>query len=417
VLWRVVLVCALLALWVAFLRRDSNGDTIAFVSGILVVVSLLSAQLLRQKYYAPAVWMFIGGMIVATALPMGTGNINAIHVAPFTFSILVFLMGLLLPPGHTFLALGLTIALTLGVPFGVTGGWDFFSVYTVGALGLSLTAALLAVQVTGELYQITDWALLNYQRERRTSIDLFENRQQLEKTLRRSTVLGEKLQQINSELENAKHFRGQFLANMSHELRTPLNAIIGFSETMLSFPIMYDEVELPDAYRRDLEQIRESGTQLLTVINDILDLSKVDAGRLEVDLRRTNLEPIVDSAMMTAAGLVAKKRIELKRDLPYPLPLVYADETRLRQVLLNLYSNAAKFTDQGSITIRVADRDDMGAGAHHLEELDQVLDIFVEAEAAVPDADIAGIGPVGDVDVMVGQQDPHGIAQKRREMP
>src|SRR5262249_40031707 len=159
--------------------------------------------------------------------------------------------------------------------------------------------------------QVTEWALMNYQRERKTTEALFDNRQLLERSLLRSQALSEELQEANQELEHArtaaeeaKHFRGQFLANMSHELRTPLNAIIGFSETMLRFPAMYDDVTLPDAYKGDLNQIYNSGRQLLSLINDILDLSKVDAGKLELHIQKVALQPIVDMVISTAQGLV-----------------------------------------------------------------------------------------------------------------
>jgi signal transduction histidine kinase len=140
---------------------------------------------------------------------------------------------------------------------------------------------------------------------------------------------------------------------MSHELRTPLNAIIGFSETMLEFPIMYDNIPLPDSYNADMAQIYSSGRQLLHVINDILDLAKVDAGKLDVELARVNPEPIVLATVSTAKGLVGSKPIELEKDLPQPIPEVWVDETRLRQVLLNLYSNAVKFTEKGVIKLSV----------------------------------------------------------------
>ena len=212
--------------------------------------------------------------------------------------------------------LGITLFLTVIAPVWIVGDFSFLGVHQIAGVTVSTISALLAAQVTGELHQITDWALDNYKRERRSSMDLFEKRQELQKSLRRSEVLGDKLKEINEELETAKHFRGQFLANMSHELRTPLNAIIGFSETMLSFPMMYDDVDLPEAYRRDLQQIHDSGQQLLTVINDILDLSRVDAGKLEIDIRQVKLDPIIDNAMMTAAGLLANKSVDLQRDIP-----------------------------------------------------------------------------------------------------
>jgi signal transduction histidine kinase len=172
----------------------------------------------------------------------------------------------------------------------------------------------LAAQATGELYQISEWALQNYQKERRTNDELFEKRQELQRSLRRSEALGDKLQDTLGELqlahqqaEEAKNFRGQFLANMSHELRTPLNAIIGFSETMLHFPMMYNDEKLPDTYERDLSQIFASGQQLLYVINDILDLAKVDAGKLEIHMEETSVDAILQAVQSTARGLVKDK--------------------------------------------------------------------------------------------------------------
>ena len=90
---------------------------------------------------------------------------------------------------------------------------------------------------------------------------------------------------------------------MSHELRTPLNAIIGFSQTMLDFPAMYDGVELPAQYRQDMNQVLTSGKHLLTIINDILDLSKVDAGKLDLEIQPVDLHPIVKGVLSTAVGL------------------------------------------------------------------------------------------------------------------
>jgi len=357
-LWKIMMGAGIFFLWVAFMRRNFNGDTIAPMSAIVILGAFASGQILKRGNYPIAAWAFNGAALLAVTYPLLTANPDAIRIIPFIYIFIVLMVGLMLPPVHTFSMLAISVFLTFFGPYPFIGDWSYISAYQFIAASVALMAALVSAMVTGELMQVTGWALENYSRERRTSLDLFENRQRLEKTLVRSQVLGEKLQEINDELESAKHFRGQFLANMSHELRTPLNAIIGFSETMLSFPMMYDDINLPDAYRRDLEQIHTSGQQLLTVINDILDLAKVDAGKLEVNVERVPLDPLIDNVMMTAAGLVAKKPVELKRDLPTSLPDVYADESRLQQVILNLYSNAAKFTDEGSITISVAETDD-----------------------------------------------------------
>ncbi|MGB1286022.1 MAG: sensor histidine kinase, partial [Aggregatilineales bacterium] len=217
-----------------------------------------------------------------------------------------------------------------------------------------------------ELYQITEWSLENYRKQSRTNMELFEKRQQLQKTLVRSEALADELQDSNVELEvahqeaeEARQFRGQFLANMSHELRTPLNAIIGFSETMLQFPVMYDDENLPVPYERDMNQIYSSGRQLLHVINDILDLARVDAGKLDIHMQHVEITPIVNAVMSTAKGLLGQKDVKLQAEVPDPMPDVWADESRLRQVLLNLYSNACKYTEEGVIKIIIRPVDDM----------------------------------------------------------
>ena len=326
---------------------------------VLIAACFIARVLVSRNQYATGVWAYaLGGIITVSMILIG-GDLTIFEVMIFSFPLIVFVVGLLLPPANTLLVAGFSSIIIVSVPV-VTGGQFTLTTHQGVAIVLTFLSALLAAQVTGELYQVTEWALMNYQRERKTTEALYENRQLLEKTLVRSQALGEELKETNTELQNArttaeeaKHFRGQFLANMSHELRTPLNAIIGFSETMLKFPAMYDSVDLPDAYRADLNQIYTSGRQLLSLINDILDLSKVDAGKLDLNIRNVPLEPIIDMVIATAQGLVGERPIRLERDYTPPLPVVLADEARVRQVLLNLYSNATKFTESGSITLMV----------------------------------------------------------------
>lgn len=403
IIWRVILGVSLFFIWVGILRRGSDGAAMILGAITLAAGAFIAGQLLKRHLLAAAVWSIALSGIIAICIPLATGNQDAINIAPFFFPLLILLVGLLLPPRHAVVVFITGFILTFLVPFVTTSDIAFISIYQLVALSVSLVSVLLAAQVTGDLYQITGWALDNYQRERRTAIDLFENRQRLEKALQRSRVLSDKLQDINAELENAKHFRGQFLANMSHELRTPLNAIIGFSETMLNFPMMYGDVELAEAYRHDMEQINQSGQQLLTVINDILDLSKVDAGKLDVHIERVPLDPLIDGVMMTAAGLIARqnKPVDLKRDTPVRLPDVYADDARLRQVLLNLYSNAIKFTEVGSITIAVRELgddeicisvSDTGAGVQD-DALEVIFEEFSQVEGSGRDPRAgAGLG-------------------------
>ncbi|MFO3795832.1 MAG: response regulator, partial [Anaerolineales bacterium] len=158
------------------------------------------------------------------------------------------------------------------------------------------------------------------------------------------------VQDAMREMREADRMKSQFLANMSHELRTPLNSIIGFSRVILKGI----DGPITELQRQDLTAIYNSGQHLLGLINDILDLSKIEAGKMELAFEEVNLAEIINSVMSTAAGLVKDKPITLKRSIPENLPTVRADATRIRQVLLNLLSNAAKFTEQGEIRVEAS---------------------------------------------------------------
>ena len=150
------------------------------------------------------------------------------------------------------------------------------------------------------------------------------------------------------EMRKADQLKSQFLANMSHELRTPLNSIIGFSRVILKGI----DGPITETQGQDLEAIYNSGQHLLNLINDILDLSKIEAGKMELTFENNvNLSDLINSVMSTVVGLVKDKPIELQRQIEPGLPAVRADPIKVRQILINLFSNAAKFTDEGSITI------------------------------------------------------------------
>lgn len=149
-------------------------------------------------------------------------------------------------------------------------------------------------------------------------------------------------------LREVDRLKSQFLANMSHELRTPLNSIIGFSRVIMKGI----DGPVTDVQLQDLSAIHGSGQHLLGLINDILDLSRIEAGKMELNFDRVDITDIVKGVMSTTIGLVKDKAIRLVSDIQPNLPPVHADAIRLRQILLNLMSNAAKFTEEGAITVR-----------------------------------------------------------------
>ncbi len=151
------------------------------------------------------------------------------------------------------------------------------------------------------------------------------------------------------EAQNANKAKSNFLATMSHELRTPLNAIIGYSELLEEEAI--DENDF--GKKEDLERITRSGRHLLTLINDILDLSKIEAGKLDVYPKSIEVSGIVKYVNDIASILFADGLIDFQIDVGDAVISVYSDETRLKQIIFNLLSNASKFTEQGSVVLRI----------------------------------------------------------------
>jgi signal transduction histidine kinase len=138
---------------------------------------------------------------------------------------------------------------------------------------------------------------------------------------------------------------------MSHELRTPLNAILGYTELII------DQIygETPQKMKGVLERVQANGKHLLGLINDVLDLSKIEAGQLVLSLSKYSIEDVVHGVFATVESLANAKKLALKIDAPKDLPAGYGDERRLTQVLLNLVGNAIKFTDAGEVTIKAAE--------------------------------------------------------------
>jgi signal transduction histidine kinase len=190
-----------------------------------------------------------------------------------------------------------------------------------------------------------------------------------------------RLEEARSAAEEANRLKSEFLASMSHELRTPLNGILGFAELL--------EGELEDATQREYaETIRTSGSHLLALVNDVLDLAKVEAGHMHFNRQPLALPNLLQEVLASQQGYAGRKNLALdllEEGIP---PLVYADEIRLRQILLNLINNALKFTDQGGVTLRAtADAEnvrievqDSGVGIR-AEELELIFEKFRQSDS------------------------------------
>jgi len=161
------------------------------------------------------------------------------------------------------------------------------------------------------------------------------------------------IEEKGRELALASQHKSQFLANMSHELRTPLNAILGYTELIL------DDVygETSEKVHGVLERVQANGRHLLGLINDVLDLSKIEAGQLVLALADYSLGEVVSTVATATEPLAAEKKLKVKLEVPEDLPHGLGDERRIAQVLLNLVGNAIKFTDAGEIGVAVSTAD------------------------------------------------------------
>jgi len=200
--------------------------------------------------------------------------------------------------------------------------------------------------------------------------------------------LFDEIQDKSRQLQMASEHKSQFLASMSHELRTPLNAIIGLTEMMVTNAARFGTEKAQEPLRR----VNAAGTHLLSLINEILDLSKIEAGKLELNFEPVNLARLIDEVVGTAGQLAEKNKNRLVVEAQEDLGALTADSMRLKQILLNLLSNACKFTKEGEVALRgrkVADgRDwvelavaDSGIGMTP-EQQAKLFEEFSQADAA-----------------------------------
>jgi signal transduction histidine kinase/CheY-like chemotaxis protein len=196
------------------------------------------------------------------------------------------------------------------------------------------------------------------------------------------------IEQKSQQLETASQHKSQFLANMSHELRTPLNAIIGLTDMLVNNAARFGTEKALEPLRR----VHRAGTHLLGLINQVLDLSKIEAGKLELNLESVSIAPLVEEVIGTARPLAEQNKNRLSVECPMDLPPIEADAMRVRQILLNLLSNACKFTKDGNVSLRVVPVVEQGQDCIALsvtdsgigmtpEQMERLFEEFSQADA------------------------------------
>ena len=264
------------------------------------------------------------------------------------------------------------------------------------------------LSVTGRIsHDILRWSWRRHQSAQELSEKLRDRQGQLNATVKALDLAYRLLQRTNHELaeareeaDEARHLKEQFAANISHELRTPLNLIVGFSEMMYMSPDVYGEVNWTEPLRRDVSQVYRASRHLLQLVDDVLDLSRLNADHMPLRRQLCSLSDIITDVAATMRDLVREKPVSIRVEIDPLVPRLNLDATRIRQTLLNLVNNAIRFTDRGEIVIRLQRREsdvlltvqDTGIGIPD-EELESVFDEFYQTRAAAtPQGGGMGLG-------------------------
>jgi signal transduction histidine kinase/DNA-binding response OmpR family regulator len=326
----------------------------ATLAGIFLWAAGAAAWFLERAKPPLGRWLIImslTGLIVLSHSVLGLAGASALLVMPALLS--AVLIGF---PAAVATALGETGLLLLLL--GGSGEGTDWAAAGVSLLAIWATMAILwAAHRTTE--QLTDAAKRKIQTAEALVEEMRSTRAEHKLTLADLAHANRELHLINQKLaaarvaaETAERVKATFVANVSHELRTPLNLIIGFSEMITQAPKTYGN-SLPPALLADLAVILRNAQHLSSLIDDVLDLSQIEAGKMALAKERVAIPEIVGAAKAAVARLLASKQLYLETEVPSDLPLVFCDRTRVREVLLNLLSNAARFTDEGGVRVRV----------------------------------------------------------------
>lgn len=376
-LWPYLLATALVGcVWAGsellrFGRLRAAGSLVAYALALIPIGTIFAFGVAGNSLlYLPVLGVLAAGLLISPAAPL--------HVASVAFGALVVAILASAVAGQP------VAAVDVGVGAILTSAVLLYG------------AALLAWAGASNVRGTIAWALETAAKSERREELLRTAQADLERIVRERDRLNDQLYRQSVELDAARaqaeaayRSKASFMATMSHELRTPLNIIIGFSTAMVEHPEMYDGMSLPPAVVNDLAEIKRSGEHLLRLINDILDLAKIEAGRLELNRVALPLAPLIDETLRTAQGLLKDRPVLLRREIHGTLPAVLADEIRVRQVLLNLVSNACKFTRVGELAVGAkADADavtiwvrDTGIGIAEADQL-RIFNQFEQVESA-----------------------------------
>lgn len=354
---------------------------LSFVRGLIVptelrfvlpgqIATLILYFLNRNGYYRPSATLFIAlNAALIHLVPVLSGDIAWF----FFVSMLVTISAILLSFEFTVLLLiaSLLFQITIGAIDYQTQVVGSASTFGVSLVNSTMVLIFLSHRRRLEIERRAELEKLNHQL-RQSEADL--ERRVTERTHELAVAI-QIAEKARATAEDASKIKSQFLANMSHELRTPLNAILNFTG------FVADGVMGPVNPQQEnaLTQALSSGQHLLALINDILDITKIEAQMMDLFIQEVNMNDILEASVSTAKALAKGKSLEVYSDLQADMPTTFGDRRRLRQVMLNIISNAVKFTTEGRITIKAHHEDHM----LHISVADTGIGIAPEDQSLV----------------------------------
>ncbi|MCL5995240.1 MAG: hybrid sensor histidine kinase/response regulator [Chloroflexi bacterium] len=323
------------------------------------VTSALSLRLLSNRMLVGTIVWLAGIAVAITVAVEGTEQPTVIFfyaLIPLLAAVLVhWSAGLLAEAGVALLIVWL--ARNTWMP-------PLFSPLSLVTLMCGAIMIVVGWVATRSLLVVTQWSLWSLkqaQREmedaRSQKVGLLQTQQDLVQANQELARLSDVLKVANQVAEDARRLKEEFVANVSHELRTPLNMIIGFSEMIVQAPQTYG-ARLPPALLADIAAIQRNSQHLSKLVDDVLDLSQMEVGRMTLSKEWVVPDEMIDEAVLAVRALFESKQLYLTRECPRDLPRLFCDSTRIRQVILNLLSNAGRFTERGGVHIKVMQQDD-----------------------------------------------------------
>jgi len=340
---------------VALFGRDwgLHNLQVGLVSLAFIVPGLLALALFSRNFLACIWCLFLDwlgcALILLLAFPSHPPLV--LFMFPVSFAILflspwVGLLTWIVTGSFSF------IWVHYGVP--TQGNGDAYLLFfSIGALILMIWL------VTRSYREMILWSWENYNQNREELDQAREQRGQLNQAIHDLAEANTQMMRLNQLLnaaryqaEEAERVKAEFVANVSHELRTPLNMILGYCELIMDFPAVYG-AKLPARLLADIAAIQRNSQHLTGLINDVLDISQIEAKRMSLRREWGSIRSVIDEAIIAVKPLIESRSLYLQTYIPDELPPMYIDQTRIRQVLLNLVSNAARVTENGGITLLV----------------------------------------------------------------